>query len=77
MASDSNNDNNTTTSISLLDGGAFNRRDIRSTNVGELRNELEIPTDAQVNVNGEVRLNDFAIEDGAVIAYPSNNKVGG
>ena len=64
-------------SISLLDGGAFNRRDVNSTNVGDLRNELEIPAVAQVNVNGEVRLNDFPIADDAVIAYTSNNKVGG
>ena len=72
MANESNSK-----SISLLDGGAFNRRDVNSTNVGELRNELDIPTDAQVNVNGEVRLNDFAIETDAVVAYTSNNKVGG
>ena len=68
---------NDSRSISLLDNGAFNRRDVNSTNVGELRNELEIPTDAQVNVNGEVRLNDFTIDNDAVIAYTSNNKVGG
>ena len=68
---------NDSRSISLLDNGAFNRRDVNSTNVGELRNELDIPTDAQVNVNGEVRLNDFPIDNDAVVAYTSNNKVGG
>ena len=68
---------NDSRSISLLDNGAFNRRDVSSTNVGELRNELDIPADAQVNVNGEVRLNDFPIADDAVVAFTSINKVGG
>ena len=68
---------NDSRSISLLDNWGFNRRDVSSTNVGELRNELDIPADAQVNVNGEVRLNDFPIADDAVVAFTSNNKVGG
>ena len=63
--------------INLLNNGEFTSRDVTSSTVGELRNELDIPADAQVNVNGEVRLNDFPIEDDAVVAYTSNNKVGG
>ena len=70
----------TTTSskkINLLNNGEFTSRDVTSSNVGELRNELEIPTDANVNVGGTIRQNDFALEDGAYVAYTSNDKVGG
>ena len=63
--------------INLLDNGEFNSRETSSKTVGDLRNELEIPATANVNVGGTVRQNDFAIEDGAYLAYTSNNKVGG
>jgi hypothetical protein len=63
--------------INLLNNGEFTSQDVSSTNVGELRNELEIPSSAQVNVGGTIRQNDFVLEDGAYVAYTSNNKVGG
>ena len=63
--------------INLLENGEFSPRDTASKNVGELRNELDIPTDANVMVTGTVRQNDFVLEDGALVAYASNNKVGG
>ena len=63
--------------INLLENGEFNSRDVNSTTVGELRNELDIPADANVMVAGTVRQNDFVLEDGALVAYASNNKVGG
>ena len=63
--------------INLLNNGEFTSQDVSSANVGELRNELEIPTSANVNVGGTVRQNDFNLEDGAYVAYTSNNKVGG
>ena len=66
-----------TRNINLLNNGEFTSRDVTSGNVGELRNELEIPTDANVNVGGTIRQNDFALEDGAYVAYTSNDKVGG
>ena len=63
--------------INLLINGEFTSRDVSSTNVGALRTELEIPNDANVNVGGTVRQNDFELEDGMYVAYISNNKVGG
>ena len=63
--------------INLLVNGEFVSRDITSTTVGALRNELEIPADANVMVGGTIRQNDFELTDNAVVAYASNNKVGG
>tara|TARA_R110002167_G_scaffold85904_4_gene232756 strand:+ start:894 stop:1097 length:204 start_codon:yes stop_codon:yes gene_type:complete len=63
--------------INLLENGEFVSKDVTSTTVGELRNELDIPADANVMVAGTVRQNDFVLEDGALVAYASNNKVGG
>jgi len=68
---------NDTITINLLQNGEFSPRDTSSTTVGELRNELEIPTGANVMVGGTIRQNDFILEDGALVAYASNNKVGG
>jgi hypothetical protein len=70
-------DNSNTLTINLLQNGEFSPRDTSSTTVGELRNELEIPADANVMVGGTIRQNDFVLEDGALVAYASNNKVGG
>jgi hypothetical protein len=66
-----------TKTINLLNNGEFTSRDVSANNVGDLRNELEIPANANVNVGGTVRQNDFELEDGAYVAYTSNNKVGG
>ena len=63
--------------INLLENGEFTKREIAATNVGELRNELEIPANANVMVGGSVRLNDYEISSGEIVAYASNNKVGG
>ena len=63
--------------INLLENGEFNSRETASKTVGDLRNELEIPSTANVMVSGTIRTNDFALEDGAIVAYASNNKVGG
>ena len=68
---------NETITINLLENGEFNSRETSSTTVGELRVELEIPSSANVMVSGTIRTNDFTLEDGAVVAYASNNKVGG
>ncbi len=68
------NDNIT---INLLENGEFNSRETSSKTVGDLRNELEIPANANVMVAGTIRQNDFTLEDGALVAYASNNKVGG
>ena len=63
--------------INLLNNGTFESREISSNNVGDLRNELDIPNDSNVNVGGTIRQNDFELSDGAYVAYTSNNKVGG
>jgi len=77
MTSSSNDSNSSSKTINLLNNGEFTSRDVSSTTVGELRNELEIPTNANVNVGGTIRQNDFALTDGAYVAYTSNDKVGG
>ena len=63
--------------INLLNNGSFESRDVNSTNVGDLRNELDIPNDANVNVGGTIRQNDYELSNAAYVAYTSNNKVGG
>ena len=63
--------------INLLENGEFNSRYTASKTVADLRNELEIPASANVMVAGTIRQNDFELEDGALVAYASNNKVGG
>ena len=63
--------------INLLNNGEFTSRDVSSANVGELRNELEIPTTATVNVGGTIRQNDFELSENAYVAYATNNKTGG
>ena len=63
--------------INLLNNGEFTSQDVSSTNEGELRNELDIPATANVNVGGTVRQNDFELTEDAYVAYTSNNKVGG
>ena len=68
---------NETISINLLENGEFSPRDTASKNVGDLRNELEIPAASNVMVSGTIRQNDFELTDNAVVAYASNNKVGG
>ena len=68
---------NETITINVLENGEFNSRETSSTNVGDLRNELEIPAASNVMVSGTIRQNDFELTDNAVVAYASNNKVGG
>ena len=63
--------------INLLNNGSFESRDVNSTNVVDLRNELYIPNDANVNVGGTIRQNDYELSNDAYVAYTSNNKVGG
>jgi hypothetical protein len=63
--------------INLLNNGEFTSQDVNSGNVGDLRNELDIPNDARVNVGGTVRQNDFSLSDNDYVAYASNNKTGG
>lgn len=68
---------NDTTTINWLNNGEFTSREVTSTTVGELRNELDIPSTSNVMVNGTIRTNEFELEDSMIVAYSSNNKVGG
>ena len=68
---------NSSKTIKLLENGEFTSRDVSASNVGELRNELDISSDSSVNVGGTIRQNDFELSDGDLVAYSSNNKVGG
>ena len=63
--------------INLLNNGEFTSQDVSSANVGELRNELEIPSTATVNVGGTIRQNDFELSENAYVAYATNNTTGG
>ena len=63
--------------INLLNYGEFTSQYGSSTNVVDLRNELEIPTTATVNVGGTIRQNDFSLTENDYVAYASNNKTGG
>ena len=38
--------------IKVLSGGGFPEREVNSTTVGALRNELDIPSRASISVNG-------------------------
>ena len=66
-----------TIKINMLENGEFNLGATSSKTVGELRVELNIPADANVMVSGTIRQSDFELTDNAVVAYASNNKVGG
>ena len=66
-----------TIKINMLENGEFNLRETSSKTVCELRVELDIPATANVMVSGTIRQNDFELTDNAVVAYASNNKVGG
>ena len=50
---------NDTITINLLQNGEFSPTDTSSTTVGDLRNELDIPSTANVMVSGVIRQNDF------------------
>jgi hypothetical protein len=63
--------------INLLNNGEFQSMDISSADVSALRNELDIPTTATVNVGGTIRQNDYSLSDNDYVAYASNNKTGG
>lgn len=63
--------------INLLNNGEFQSQDVASKTVGELRNELEIPTSARINVGGTIRQNDFELTDNCYVAWATDNKTGG
>ena len=65
------------TKIKVLSGGGFPEREVNSTTVGALRNELDIPSRASVSVNGTGVSDDCELNDGDLVAAVENDKGGG
>ena len=65
--------------IKLYSGstGNWQPTEVKASNVGELRTELDIPNGSSCNVSGTVVGNDHAITDEAFVAFSSNDKTGG
>jgi len=63
--------------IKMLSGAGFVEQEVASSSVGELRDELDIASNAAVSVNGTNTRNSTAIEDGDFVAAVSNDKTGG
>ena len=63
--------------IKVLSGGGFPEREVNSTTVGALRNELDIPARASVSVNGTGVENDYELSEGDLVAAVENDKGGG
>ena len=67
----------TTRTIQYLEGSRFVDKVVESATVGQLRSELEIPTNAAVSVN-RADVNDaFGLSDGDQVAAVVSNKTGG
>ncbi len=64
--------------IKLMNNTAnFADATVRSTNVSELKEELSIPHNSTINVNGVIANNSTVLEDGQYIAIVTDNKTGG
>ena len=64
--------------IKLMNNSAsFSDATVSSDNVGNLKRELELPTNAVVNVNGTIANDSQEIKDGDFVATVTNNKTGG
>ena len=63
--------------IKVLSGGGFPEREVNSSTVGALRNELEFNTGATVAVNGTGVTDDYELQDGDIVASVTSNKTGG
>ena len=67
----------TTRTIQYLEGSRFVDKVVESATVGQLRSELEIPTNAAVSVNRADVNDGFALSDGDQVAAVVSNKTGG
>ena len=63
--------------IKVLRGSSFVETQVNATNVGDLREEQDIPLNAAVSVNGTDATNSTEISDGSLVAWVNNNKTGG
>ena len=67
----------TTRTIQYLEGSRFVDKVVESTNVGQLRTELEIPSNAAVSVNRADVNDSFGLNEGDQVAAVVSNKTGG
>tara|TARA_Y100000310_G_scaffold109907_1_gene108376 strand:- start:135 stop:359 length:225 start_codon:yes stop_codon:yes gene_type:complete len=63
--------------IKVLSGGGFPEREVNSSTIGALRNELDIPSRASVSVNGTGVADDYELQEGDLVAAVENDKGGG
>ena len=63
--------------IKVLSGGGFPEREVNSTTVGALRNELDIPSRASISVNGTCVADDYELQENDLVAAVENDKGGG
>ena len=66
-----------TTTIQYLEGSRFVDKVVEANNVGQLRTELEIPSNAAVSVNRADVNDSFALSEGDQVAAVVSNKTGG
>ena len=63
--------------IKVLSGGGFPEREVNSTTVGALREELSISSDATVAVNGRGVTDNYELQNDDIVAAVSSDKKGG
>ena len=63
--------------IKVLSGGGFPEREVNASNVGALRDELDISSNATVAVNGRGVTDNYELQDGDIVAAVSSDKKGG
>ena len=63
--------------IKVLSGGGFPEREVNSTTIGALRNELDIPSRASISVNGTGVADDYELQENDLVAAVENDKGGG
>ncbi len=63
--------------IKVLSGGGFPEKEVNSNTIGSLREELNIPSNASVSVNGTGVSNDYSLQEGDLVAAVENDKGGG
>ena len=68
---------NNVLTINLFADNAWVSKEVTATTVGQLRVELNIPSDASVMVGSTQRTDQHTLQDGDNVAYALNNKTGG
>ena len=63
--------------IKVLSGAGFVSQEVNSETICELRQELDIDSNASVAVGGQNVRNSYVLQDGDLVAAVQNNKTGG